>query len=105
MLLLYIVIFLFLLMFLFAWVFFRNAFHRPPTKDLTDKEALITSEWFSYTPLVEPALDWFQEQAWETIDTTGAGSCPLKALWLPKKNAKACLVLLHGYGALPQMRM
>ena len=102
MLLLYIVIFLFLLMFLFAWVFFRKAFHRPPTKDLTDKEALITSEWFSYTPLVEPALDWFQEQAWETIDTTGAGSCPLKALWLPKKNAKACLVLLHGYGALPQ---
>lgn len=102
MLLLYIVIFLFLLMFLFAWVFFRKAFHRPPTKDLTEKEALITSEWFSYTPLVEPALDWFQEQAWETIDTTGAGSCPLKALWLPKKNAKACLVLLHGYGALPQ---
>ena len=102
MLLLYIVIFLVILMFLFAWVFFRKAFHRPPTKDLTEKDALLTSEWFSYTPVLEPALDWFGKQPWETLDIAGADGCPLQALWLPGKSAKACFVLLHGYGALPQ---
>jgi len=101
-LLLYIVIFLVLLMFLFAWVFFRKAFHRPPVKDLTDKDALLTSEWFSYTPVLEPALDWFGKQPWEELDITAGDGCPLKALWLPRKGAKACLVILHGYGGLPQ---
>ena len=101
-LLLYIVIFLFLLMFLFAWVFFRKAFHRPPTKDLTEQEVLLTSEWFSYTPVLEPALDWFGKQPWETLEITAADGCPLQALWLPRKGAKACLLLLHGYGGLPQ---
>lgn len=102
MLLLYIVIFLVLLMFLFAWVFFRKAFHRPPVKDLTDKDALLTSEWFSYTPVLEPALDWFGKQTWEEVDITAGDGCSLKALWLPRKGAKACLVMLHGYGGLPQ---
>ncbi len=102
MLLLYVVIFLILLMFLFAWVFFRKAFHRPPTKDLTEENVLLTSEWFSYTPLLKPALDWFGKQPWETLDITASDGCPLKALWLPAKGAKAALVLLHGYGGLPQ---
>ena len=102
MLLLYIVIFLFLLMFLFAWVFYRKAFHRPPTKDLTEQETLMTSEWFSYTPVLEPALDWFKKQPWEEIGIQGADGCRLQGLWLPGKGGKACLLLMHGYGALPQ---
>ena len=61
MLLLCIVIALCILMLLFAWFFYRKAFHRPPTKDLTDQNVLLTSEWFSYTPVLEPALDWFQK--------------------------------------------
>lgn len=102
MLLLCIVIVLVLLMFLFAWFFFRKAFHRPPTKDLTDEETRLTSEWFTYTPVLEPALDWYQKQPWEDVELTAADGCPLRALWLPRKGAKACLLLMHGYGALPQ---
>ncbi len=102
MLLLIIVVFLILLMFLFAWFFFRRAFHRPPAKDLTQKEALITSQWFSYTPVLEPALEWFQKQPWEETSISAADGCNLSALWLPKKQAKACLILMHGYGSLPQ---
>jgi alpha-beta hydrolase superfamily lysophospholipase len=89
-------------MFLFAWVFFRKAFHRPPAKDLTEKDALLTSEWFSYSPVLEPALAWFQKQPWESVDIRAGDGCPLRALWLPRKDAKACLLLMHGYGALPQ---
>ena len=102
MLLLYVVIFLILLMFLFAWFFFRKAFHRPPVKDLTEEETLLTSEWFSYTPVLEPALDWFRKQDWEMAEISASDGCSLQALWLPKKKAKACLLLFHGYGALPQ---
>ena len=102
MLLLYIVIFLILLMFLFAWFFYRKAFHRPPAKDLTDENTLLTSEWFSYTPVLKPALEWFGKQPWEEIGMQAADGCPLQALWCPGKSGKACLVMMHGYGALPQ---
>ncbi len=102
MLLLYAVIFLVLLMFLFAWFFFRKAFRRPPAKDLTDKEALLTSEWFSYSPVLEPALDWFQKQPWEETSITTGDGCRLLGLWLPKRDASVCLILMHGYGGLPQ---
>ncbi len=102
MLLLYVVIILVILMLLFAWFFFRKAFHRPPTKDLTVQEVLMTSPWFSYTPVLEPALEWFQKQPWEEVGISAADSCALSGLWLPKQGSKACLVLMHGYGALPQ---
>jgi pimeloyl-ACP methyl ester carboxylesterase len=102
MLLLYIVIFLVILTFLFAFYFFRKAFRRPPVKDLTDQDALFSSEWFSYSPVLEPSLEWFQKQQWETVDLTASDGCPLQALWLPVKGARACLMLMHGYGALPQ---
>ncbi len=102
MLLLCIVILLFILMLLFALFFFRKAFHRPPSKDLTEANALLTSEWFSYSPVLEPALAWFQKQPWEKLELTAGDGCALKGLWLPKRDAKACLLLLHGYGALPQ---
>ncbi len=102
MLLLYAVTFLILLMFLFAWVFFRKAFHRPPVKDLTEKDVLITSEWFSYAPVLEPALDWFKKQNWEQVQCQAADGCKLEALWLAGNKPRACMVLFHGYGGLPQ---
>ncbi len=102
MLLLAIVVFLVILMFLFAWFFFRKGFHRPPAKDLTVQEVLITSPWFSYTPVLQPALEWFQKQPWEEVAVSAADGCTLSGLWLAKRAAKACLLLMHGYGALPQ---
>ena len=95
------VIFLILLLILFAVFFFRKAFRRPHSADLLNRGELMNSELFSYAAVLEPALDWFREQRWEEVSLTAGGGCLLKALWLPG-TGRNCLLLFHGYGALPQ---
>ena len=100
---LYIAVFLlFVLLFVFAWLFFRKAFLRPQTKDILDESVLMTSELFSYAALLRPALEWFQKQSWDELQLTAQDGAVLKALWLPGREGRVCLLLLHGYGGLPQ---
>ncbi len=93
---------LLLLFFLVSLLFFRRAFRRPETKDLTEEEAFITSELFGYASVLAPALEWFRKQPWEELSLAAGDGTALKGLWLPKSGSKVCLLLFHGYGGLPQ---
>ena len=90
------------LLFLVAWFFFGKLFRRPKTRDLSDEEALVTSEFFSYAAVLKPALEWFRKQPFEELALEAGDGTRLRGLWLPKKGSRVCLLLLHDYGALPQ---
>jgi len=102
MLLLYAVIFLVILLFLLAWFFLRRISFRPRTRDITVEEQLMTSEWFSYMPVLKPALEWFAKQPWEEIAVTSKDGTVLRGLWQSGRTNRPCAVLMHGYGGLPQ---
>lgn len=97
-----VVIIIVLLFFFLGWFFFQKAFHRPRAKDLSDENVLLTSDLFGYTPALKPALTWFRQQAWEDVSVTAHDGAELRGLFLPRKGAKVCLIMQHGYGSLPQ---
>ena len=96
------VVIIVLLFFLFGWFFFRKAFYRPAVKDLSDENVLLTSELFAYMPTLKPALQWFGKQKWEDISVTAGDGAELHGLFLPRKGAKVCILMQHGYGSAPQ---
>lgn len=96
------IVVLFIVLIVFAWLFFSRSFRRPATKDILDEDVLITTDLFTYTPVLKPALDWYRKQPWEDIELTAGDGSALHALWLPVRNAKTCMVMFHGYGGLPQ---
>ena len=62
MLLLYLILALFAVMSIMAYVFFRRALYRPKTADPADEAAMQTSRWFAYGPIVTPGAKWLREQ-------------------------------------------
>ena len=89
-------------LFVVAWLFFQKAFRRPKTRDLTDEEVFITSDYFGYAAVMQPALEWFRKQPFEELSLEASDGTALRGLWLPKRGSRTCLLLMHDYSGLPQ---
>lgn len=87
---------------LIACLAFRKALRRPASLDFRDDEVLMHSEWFAYRNILRPAVDWVYAQDWQELCIQSADGLTLKGLWLPRVGSDTALILMHGYGSLPQ---
>ncbi len=101
MLLLYLILALFAVMSIMAYVFFRRALYRPKTADPADEAAMQTSRWFAYGPIVTPGAKWLREQEWQEKRITAGDGAALLGYWYGGAPEKPVLLLLHDYGSSP----
>ena len=95
------ILILIVLLFLISWAAFRMVMKRPKSPDLSREEDLMTSEFFAYAAVLNPAISWFQSRKWAAAEVTAADGTPLKGLWLPAKKPSGAILLLHDYGGSP----
>ncbi len=101
MLLFYLILVLFAVLSVMAFLFFRRALYRPGTVDPADEASMQASRWFAYSPIVTPGAKWLREQDWKEEKITAGDGAALPGYWHGGAPEKPVLLLLHDYGSSP----
>lgn len=53
--------------------------------------------WAAYQRMTEEGLAWMEQRPWEKVSVTSHDGLQLVGTYIPAENARACVILFHGY--------
>ena len=80
-----------------GYLVFRYACGRGKDTDWTDEASVRATPYGAYWDYICSARAWLAEHGAQELQTTSRDGLVLKARWVPAKDAKATMILFHGY--------
>lgn len=80
-----------------GYIMFRKACFRGKDTDWTDEASVRATEFASYWNFICKARIYLEQHHAREVETASHDGLKLKALWVPAENAKATMILFHGY--------
>ena len=83
--------------FAFGLVIFLSAFHRKKDLDWLSTKALEKTPWGPFAKQIPNNFKWIKDNGAVDISITSFDGTVLKGQWIKTENAKASIIVVHGY--------
>ena len=86
-----------LIYFAFGFIIFYSAFHRKKDFNWLSVDALKKTPWKPFANDIPNHFKWIEENNAKDVSITSFDGTILKGKWIENKNAKATVIVMHGY--------
>mgnify|MGYP003297426251 CR=1 FL=1 len=86
-----------LIYFAFGFIIFYSAFHRKKDFNWLSVDSLKKTPWKPFANDIPNHFKWIEENNAKDVSITSFDGTILKGKWIENKNAKATVIVMHGY--------